>query len=72
MFQFNRAFGMTMPMGTWVVILLPLLLGVGKLAVVAVTIVLCAEILVENRIFSHDEKEQFVATCRHYILRMKR
>jgi PST family polysaccharide transporter len=71
MFQFNRAFGMTTPLGTWAVVLLPLLLGTGRVAVVAVTIGLCFEILVADRIFTGDEKQQFIATCRHYILRIR-
>ncbi|HEX4000466.1 MAG TPA: lipopolysaccharide biosynthesis protein [Pirellulales bacterium] len=68
MFQFNRAFGMRIHGGTWLVILLPLLLGLGKWAVVAVTLVLFMEILTGERIFTRADKQQFTATCRHYIM----
>lgn len=68
MFQFNRTFGMRIDGGTWLVILLPLLLGCGQWAVVAVTVVLGLEILTADRIFNRDDKQQFIATCRHYIL----
>ena len=68
MFQFNRAFGMRIHAGTWLVILLPLLLGFGQWAVVAVTLALFAEILTADRIFTRDDKQQFIATCRHYVI----
>lgn len=67
MFQFNRMFGMRIDGGTWLVILLPLLLGLGKWAVVAVTIAVIFEILSEDRVFTRQDKEQCIATCRHYI-----
>lgn len=68
MFQFNRAFGMRIDGGTWLVVLLPLLLGLGQWAVVAVTLALAFEIWVSDRIFTREDKQQFAATCRHYIL----
>ena len=40
MFQFNRAFGMRIDGGTWLVILLPLVLGLGQWATLSVTVVL--------------------------------
>jgi O-antigen/teichoic acid export membrane protein len=67
MFQFNRAYGMKIDGGTWLVVLLPLLLGCGPWATVSATIVLGLEILRADRIFTRDDKQQFTATCRHYI-----
>ena len=68
MFQFNSAFGMRIDGGTWLVVLLPLLLGCGQWATLSVTVVLGLEILTADRIFTRDDKQQFIATCRHYIL----
>jgi O-antigen/teichoic acid export membrane protein len=68
MFQFNRTFGMRIDGGTWLVVLLPLLLGLGQWATVSVTAVLLLEILTADRIFTRDDKHQFIATCRHYIV----
>ncbi len=67
MFQFNRMFGMRIDGGTWLVVLLPLLLGLGKWAVVAVTIAVIFEILGEDRVFTRQDKDQCIATFRHYI-----
>jgi polysaccharide transporter, PST family len=68
MFQFNRAFGMRIDGGTWLVVLLPLLLGCGQWATLSVTAVLALEILTADRIFTRDDKEQFIAACRHHVL----
>ena len=68
MFQFNRRFGMRIDGGTWLVVLLPLLLGWradgrgvrhGRVSM---------EAFGGDRIFTRDDKQQFIATCRHYIL----
>ncbi len=67
MFQFNRAYGMKIDGGAWLVMFLPLMLGCGAWATVSATIVLGLEILRADRIFTRDDKQQFMATCRHYV-----
>ena len=62
----NRWLGMHVERGTWLVTLLPVLLGFGPLVALAAVGVVALEIATGNWLLNRDEKQQIIAVYRHY------
>ncbi len=63
-YQFNRAHGLRIDRGTWLVTLLPLAVGGGTIAALAVSALAGLAIVLTDQVLSKDEKTLLMATLR--------
>jgi O-antigen/teichoic acid export membrane protein len=63
----NRLLGMHIDRGTWLVTLLPALLGFGPWVALAAAGVVALEIATGQRLLRREEKEQIRTVYRHYV-----